>query len=233
METSALSSSSFMEASKAQQSKMGLEKDFGNFLKMLTTQLKNQDPTSPLDSHQFTQQLVAFTGVEQSINTNSNLEKIIKMNERSQMGNQLGMIGKTVEIDGKSSKLEMGRAIFGYSLGADSDEVLVSIYDKNGEHVFSDSLDNVAKGQHQYVWKGFDKEGNLRRDGEYRIKIQAQDNIGNVIGVETSIGAVVNGITSKNGETYAIIDNGEVPIDKIISVIDINDNNVGNDNKGD
>src|SRR3954468_20088182 len=74
-----------------------LSGDFNNFLTLLTTQLKNQDPLSPMDSTQFTQQLVAFTGVEQQINSNNKLDQIIALDKAGQITTASGFIGQQVE----------------------------------------------------------------------------------------------------------------------------------------
>src|SRR5262249_25107311 len=74
-----------------------LSSDFNNFLTLLTTQLKNQDPLAPMDSTQFTQQLVAFTGVEQQINSNKKLDQLIALNQGDQMTSAVNFIGTQVE----------------------------------------------------------------------------------------------------------------------------------------
>ncbi|MCC7047960.1 MAG: hypothetical protein IT562_14710, partial [Alphaproteobacteria bacterium] len=72
-----------------------LAENFDQFLTLLTTQLKNQDPLSPMDSAQFTQQLVSFAGVEQQINTNKNLETLLSLQKSNQMVGALDLMGKT------------------------------------------------------------------------------------------------------------------------------------------
>ncbi|HZZ11369.1 MAG TPA: flagellar hook capping FlgD N-terminal domain-containing protein, partial [Paraburkholderia sp.] len=70
--------------------------NFDTFLTLLTTQLQNQDPLSPMDSTQFTQQLVAFSGVEQQINTNNNLQSLIALNQSQQAASAVSYIGHSV-----------------------------------------------------------------------------------------------------------------------------------------
>src|SRR5947209_8637985 len=102
--------------SKAGQAKDQLNSDMGTFLKMLTVQLKNQDPTSPLDSNQLTQQIIAFNQVEQAINTNANLEKLVNSSQNSQLSTAASLIGKEVQINGSQAKLTQGNAHFSYAL---------------------------------------------------------------------------------------------------------------------
>jgi flagellar basal-body rod modification protein FlgD len=85
-----------------------LSGNFSTFLTLLTTQLKNQDPTSPMDSNQFTQQLVEFSQVEQQINTNTNLQTLISQGTAQSAAYATGYLGKTVTVaDGRRSQLEL------------------------------------------------------------------------------------------------------------------------------
>src|SRR6185503_18967763 len=81
------------------------------FLKLLTTQLKNQDPLSPLDANQFTAQIVQMTGVEQQIYSNQLLEQLVNQGGGG-LQNSVGLIGKTVAMIGDTNTLIDGRAAF-------------------------------------------------------------------------------------------------------------------------
>src|SRR5437763_12271906 len=84
--------------------------NFNTFLKLLTTQLQNQNPLSPLDTNQFTQQLVEFAGVEQQINMNTQLGTLIALQKSSQVTTALNFVGATVAVDGRTAQLANGRA---------------------------------------------------------------------------------------------------------------------------
>src|SRR5258706_14487513 len=85
------------------------------FLKLLTTQLKNQDPLSPLDSNQFTQQIVQMTGVEQQLYSNQLLEQLVAGGGAGLSGS-VGLIGKTVAVKGDTNPLGLGQASYAYYL---------------------------------------------------------------------------------------------------------------------
>src|SRR5882757_10530021 len=114
---SAVSAASQSEAAKAK-GKLGT--NFDTFLTLLTTQLKNQDPLSPMDSSQFTQQLVQFSQVEQSINTNQNLESLISLTKARAASDAVSYLGKTVTLTDGTAGLKSGQAQWGYSLASDS-----------------------------------------------------------------------------------------------------------------
>src|ERR1044072_5533234 len=84
--------------------------NFQTFLTLLTTQLKNQNPLDPLDTNQFTQQLVQFAQVEQQIKQNSQLETLISLEKSAQATTALAYVGSTVAIDGQTAALANGKA---------------------------------------------------------------------------------------------------------------------------
>ena len=90
--------------------------NFNTFLTLLTTQLKNQDPLSPMDTDQFTNQLVMFSQVEQQIKTNSQLGTLISDGASSEAISALPMVGRTIEYNGNQAILQNGQASFSYTL---------------------------------------------------------------------------------------------------------------------
>src|ERR1700687_1118803 len=114
-----------------------LASNLATFLTLLTTQLKNQDPLSPMDSAQFTQQLVQFSQVEQSINANQNLEKLITLTKARAGSDAVNYLGKTVTVTDGSAGLKSGQALWGYSLASDSAATRLTIADSKGHTVYT------------------------------------------------------------------------------------------------
>jgi len=110
-----------------------LAQDFDQFLVLLTTQLQFQDPLDPLDSSQFTEQLVSFTQVEQSITTNKNLEALISQTQTAAMSNAVGYLGTEVTIETDRSGLRDGVAKWEYGLQTNAEETTISILDSTGQ----------------------------------------------------------------------------------------------------
>ncbi|HPF47490.1 MAG TPA: flagellar hook capping FlgD N-terminal domain-containing protein, partial [Emcibacteraceae bacterium] len=117
-----------------------LAKDFDNFLHLLTTQLQYQDPLAPMDSNQFTQQLVSFTGVEQSIATNKNLESLIAQNQALTTTNAVGYLGKEVTIGSDKAGLgDDGTVKWEYALSSPTKSTKLTVKDQNGLEVYSEN----------------------------------------------------------------------------------------------
>src|ERR1700716_707348 len=127
--------------------------NFQTFLTLLTTQLKNQNPLSPLDTNQFTQQLVQFAGVEQQLKTNDELSSLVSLQQTAQSTQALGFVGKTAAVDGSTAALSKSSAT--WNLGVPSDaNVSVSITSSTGQTVFSGSYSVAAGQNHTFAWDG-------------------------------------------------------------------------------
>jgi len=172
---------------------------YDSFLKLLTTQLKHQDPLAPMDSNQFISQLVDFAGVEQQIASNTNLEKLIGLQTSGLATNALGYIGKTIEATGDANSLVDGKAQFAYTLPSNAAVATVSIVDALGR-VIAMTKGESAQGRHDFTWDGKDFNGNAVPSGEYRIRVGAVDANGGPITATTTVIGRVNSIeTDANG----------------------------------
>ena len=124
-------------STKAQTSKLKLTDDFDTFLTLLTTQLQNQDPLEPLDTNQFTQQLVEFASVEQLIDQSASLEDLIALQEETTQIGAAGYIGNTIEYDGSAAPFVDGKANWAYVLPSDATSVELKVLDSSGTAVFT------------------------------------------------------------------------------------------------
>ena len=177
-----------------------LSNTFDSFLLLLTTQLKNQDPLDPLDSGEFTQQLVQFTGVEQSIATNANLELLIAMTRANEFSGSVQYIGKVIEAPGGLGVLRNGNAEWTYSIPGQASETTVKILNDKGIAVFA-TVGKIGTGTHDFVWDGNDAAGNPLPEGAYDLKVISLDADGNDIDVPITAFGRVTGVHSENGET--------------------------------
>lgn len=154
-------------------SRRQIASNFQDFLKLLTTQLRNQDPTAPLDTNQFTQQLVMFAQVEQQLATNQSLERLIKLQEMSQLTALTPLIGRTVEAEASAIVLQDGAARGAYVLRADATATKVTIRDTAGR-IIAQSPGQTRAGRHEFAWDGRDAFGRRLPDGVYRFSVEAQ-----------------------------------------------------------
>ncbi len=149
---------------------------FDDFLKLLTTQLQNQDPTAPLDSDRFTQQLVQFSSVEQAIKTNQTLSQLLDMTRASQLLSAASYVGREVEFSGDSLFLPAsGAAEIAYDLPRDAASVRARILDGEGNEVAVEEGLPVERGSHRYLWSGTGRDGRRLPSGTYRVEFEARD----------------------------------------------------------
>lgn len=190
---------------------------FDTFLTLLTTQLKHQDPLDPVDSSEFTQQLVMFTSAEQTIATNRNLESLIKLFQTSQSAGAVSYLGKIIEADGDSAALSNGRASWRYDLPASAAQTTIAITDANGSPVFTGN-GQIAAGAHNFVWDGKNNQGIAQPDGLYKITVSSKDTSGQLIATTTRIVGTVDGIETVDGALVLMVGSVKVPIDQVKSV---------------
>lgn len=176
-----------------------------DFLKLLATQLRYQNPLNPMNSTEFTSQLAQFSSLEQLHNVGQTLRDMLLYQNSLQNTLTAGLIGKVVRVSGDTVLLR-GTASFGYSFGQDASEGTIRIYDSSGKLVREISLAHQAAGTHNYVWDGRDSRGETLPDGRYTISIEALDTKGNPVATETMTYGTVTGITFENNKTYLIID---------------------------
>lgn len=195
-----------------------LAKDLNTFLTLLTNQLKNQDPTSPMDSSQFTQQLVQYAQVEQQISQNEKLDKILTANNNTLSAMGVNYIGKYVEAESSAVPLQDGTGRFAYGVASTANTVGILIKDSTGKVVRGLDGDPSA-GVHEVRWDGKDDSGKQLPDGSYTLSVTALGDNGTIETYTTAFGRVT-GVTNKDGEVNLIMDKLAAPMSKILSASD-------------
>lgn len=201
---------------QAKTAKTGLAGDFNNFLTLLTTQLKNQDPLSPMDSTQFTSQLVQFASVEQQINANTNLEKIVGIQNATLAASIISFVGTNVEADTGTLALQDGAAKFTYNLDKQAKNVVISISDASGKPILNKGGE-LAPGLHTFNWDGKDGNGVKQPDGAYSVSVTPVSADGSAINAKVHTFAKITGVSMANGTTLDA-NGAQIPLDKILSV---------------
>ncbi len=198
----------------------GIAKDFDQFLYLLTTQLQNQDPLEPIETSEFTNQLVQFANVEQSIKLNDNVSTLIGLQHANSNVTMLGYIGKEVEAAGENLPLVDGKAKFKYAVTEKADVLTITIKDKSGS-VIRDLTGSAEAGPHEISWDGKDNNGNLVDDDTYVIDVKAIKNNGGTpknLDVYTAIIGRVNAINTDQGLASVVIGKVAIPVGNILSV---------------
>lgn len=189
---------------KSTSSTKSLGKD--EFLKLLVTQLKNQNPLNPMDSSAFVAQLAQFSSLEQLTNTNSKLDSLLTYQNSLQNTLLSNLIGKKVTFSGSSVNLSGSTAAINYNLSGDAKDVKISISDSSGKVVRELDLGTLTSGDKTYSWDGKDANGNTLSDGQYTIAMTATDASGNSVDVTTKAQGTVTGITYDGTNTYLVVD---------------------------
>ena len=172
--------------------KTSLGNSFQNFLVMLTTQLQNQNPLDPLDTNQFTQQLVQFAQVEQQLKANQQLETLVTLQKSAQATQAMSFAGATVAVDGATTKLADGQASWQFAVSKPA-TATVMITNASGQTVYSGSY-TVQPGAQKFVWDGHGNNGTKWPDGDYKISITAVDSSKQSVAVSTEVEGVVDSV---------------------------------------
>ena len=225
MEVSALAAATATaQQTASEKADATLTESFDTFLTLLTTQLRYQDPLEPMDSAEFTNQLVQFSQVEQSISTNANLEKLLGFQGTNQAVAAIGYIGNTVEVLGNAVPLVDSSATVNYLLPENAESAKVLIFNSAGQQV--QSIEGpTSTGKQTVTWDGKDSDGAQLPDGAYTVVVAARNADNDTIDATTSVTAKVTG-TQNDGENVQLI-LGTVPVnlDKVISVAQQNGGN--------
>jgi flagellar basal-body rod modification protein FlgD len=185
--------------------------NFQSFLQLLTTQLQNQNPLDPLDTNQFTQQLVEFAGVQEQLNTNDSLSTLISLQQTEASSQALGYVGQTAVVSGTTTALSNGVA--GWILNIPSNSNLtVNITNSSGATVYTGNYSANAGNQQPFIWNGLGNDGTQYPAGNYTMTATAKDASGNNVAVTTAIEGVVSSVDLTqsppllwiNGQSYTL-----------------------------
>jgi flagellar basal-body rod modification protein FlgD len=194
-----------------------LAENFDTFLTLLTAQLRNQDPLSPMDSTQFTQQLVQMTGVEQQLLTNDLLEKLVS-NTGTGVSTAVSLIGKEVRAESPDAALKDGKATWTYDLGRDASDVKLEVLDSKGRVVTTIAPTDNKAGAHTFEWNGKTAAGSDAADGVYSLRITAKDSQGSTVESTTYVDGLVTGVEQADGRTLISINGIQISWDTITSI---------------
>ena len=149
-----------------------LTNNYNDFLKLLMTQLQNQDPTSPMDTNQFTSQLVQYSSVEQQIATNTSLTQLIQLTQGGEVLQSSSLVGKPVSVTSDHIALQDGKGAVGFDTTS-AEPVSIGIYSDSGAKLREAAVSSTP-GHNTWSWDGKDDQGNAVPDGAYRVVVKGQ-----------------------------------------------------------
>ena len=191
--------------------------NFTTFLQLLTTQLKNQNPMDPLDTNQFTQQLVQFAQVEQQMKSNSNLEALLSMEKAAQSTVALAYVGQIVVVDGMTTKLDANGATWRVTLAKPSTTKVI-IKDSTGQTAYTGTFAMNA-GAQEFKWDGKGNDGRIWPAGNYTLTATATDASGQNVAFSTEIQALVDSVDLSKDPPILSINGKDYTADQVKRVI--------------
>ena len=195
-----------------------LNSDYNSFLTLLTTQLKNQDPSQPEDPNQFTSELVQLNGVQQQLLSNQLLQQLVNAAPSSGVSSSVSLIGKSITATSATSNLANGQASWSYSLPQTASNATVSISNSTGQVVYTGTAPSFAAGSNAFTWNGQSSSGVQQPAGAYTLSVAATDSNGSPITPTLSVSGVASSVQSLNGVTQVTLGSTQVPVSSITNV---------------
>jgi flagellar basal-body rod modification protein FlgD len=187
--------------------------NFTDFLKLLMTQLQNQDPTAPMDTNQFTSQLVQFTSVEQQINTNTALTTLIQATQTGNLLNTTNLVGQPVQVSGAQMSLQNGQGSVDFT-GTAGSAVNIGVYGSSGV-LLNTATVTATSGANTWTWNGKDQNGVQQPDAVYKVVVQ---NASDGSAVPFTTGGTVTGVTRGAASTNVQLGTLSVDLNTVQSV---------------
>jgi flagellar basal-body rod modification protein FlgD len=203
-------------SSSASTATAGIADNFQTFLTLLTTQLQNQNPLDPLDTNQFTQQLVQFAGVEQQLKSNDQLKSLIEIEKSVQSTQALAYVGNTVAVDGSKAQFDKS-ATWNLTAPADTNAT-ITITSATGQTAYTGNF-TLDKGNASFVWDGKGNDGSQWPAGTYTMSATGKDSSGNNVSISTEVQGVVDSVDLTASPPLLSIGGQSYTTDKIKRVV--------------
>jgi flagellar basal-body rod modification protein FlgD len=175
-----------------------LSADLGTFLTLLTTQLRNQDPTKPMDTEALTQQLVQFATVEQQIQGNQTLGELLALQQAGQLAGSANLVGRRVTVESDTLPLQDGRAEVVLPAAGRARRATIEVTDSAGTLVRRETA-MLGSAASSWRWDGRDARGNQKPDGAYRVTVTGQAEDGTAVPLTAAVSGTVTGASRVEG----------------------------------
>jgi Flagellar hook capping protein len=196
-----------------------LASNFETFLALLTSQLKNQDPLSPVDSNQFTAQLTQMAGVEQQLLTNELLKSLVAAQGGGGLASAANYIGRDATAAWSATKFVDGEATWSYEIASNAASVKLEVLDGSGNVVWSGDAPDKTTGVHDFTWDGEATSGNDGQEGQvYSLRVVAKDAAGGAVDAQVLTRGRITGVEMYDGETYLTVGNSILPLASVIAL---------------
>ncbi|MBX3016635.1 MAG: flagellar hook assembly protein FlgD [Bdellovibrionaceae bacterium] len=197
-----------------------LDKDA--FMKLMMAQLKNQDPTNPLKSHEMAAQLAQFSSLEQLQNVNTSLDDMKAQAKPTETYQSLNFIGKAVSGDAsKVSRLKGDKYHdFSFTLPEKATTATIQVKNENGEVVRKVELRDLKPGANSWTWNGQNDHGQVQTVGEYRFDIDAKNEFDKKMDIKTDFEGIISGVNYTPEGPVLLIGNMSVKLSDVRQIVD-------------
>jgi len=200
------------KASGKKKNEMGKD----DFVKLMSAQLKHQDPMSPVKNEQMAAQLAQFAALEQMVNMNTNLEKMTAAQRPQENVMAASLIGKRIQTESSKFSYKPGtNPEVKFELPADASAVNVALVDAKGEVIRDYELGSMKKGNQYVRWDGKNNKSLDATAGEYSYKVVAQDSEGRPMQIQTASNGVVTGVSFEGGKAMLLVGDRSIPMDAV------------------
>ncbi len=200
-------------------SSSSLDLTSSDFITLMVQQLQNQNPLDPTDTDTYMQQLVSFASYDTESSINDQLSTIVDSLDSTVSDNGLGYIGYTVNATGSTTSLADGEATWTYTLDSDAADTTITIYDEDGNEVWSGDGETDA-GTYTFSWDGVTSDGTQLEDGgQYTIEVTATDEDGDDVSGSTTIIGKVTGLDVEDDDSMLMIGDASVAVENVISIL--------------
>ncbi|MDY6821967.1 MAG: flagellar hook capping FlgD N-terminal domain-containing protein [Deferribacterota bacterium] len=204
------------------------EMDKDAFLQLLVAQMKNQNPAEPMDNSEFVSQSAQFSALEQLINLSDKLDNLNNQVKDLSGNNQLltasNFIGKEVRYMGNKTYFDGNQAEISFQVNNKPSKVEISLIDNNGKVITKLVSDEAVAGKNKVIWDGKNLDGKIVPEGVYAFQVDAYNESGKPITVNTYSEGIVSGVVNDAGTLKFNVDNNMVTMDQILSVNQVDSN---------
>ncbi|ARS28941.1 flagellar hook assembly protein FlgD [Sphingomonas sp. KC8] len=190
--------------------------DFNMFLKLLTAQMQNQDPLDPMDTSEYTQQLVQYSQVEQSIQQTSTLKEVVARLASQDMAQASNFIGREARFDSPVAGLGTAPATWTYFADGKPNSIVATVKDAAGKVVSEVTIDPEAQGR--YSWDGMLADGTRAKDGAYVLSVKALDANGTVMPVTINSVATVKDVVTDGTNVMLGVNGIRMPVSGLVAI---------------
>ena len=195
-----------------------------DFIRLLVTQLQYQDPLKPMEHTEFVTQLSQFSSLDHLSGINNSMKALTDTQREMNSKQAVNLIGKDVKASGNTIYMDdkKGATGIGYQLNDDANEVVISIFNKDGKSVRSIDAGSQSTGFHTELWDGKDYLGNIMPAGEYNFSLNAKDVKGNPVNILSNIIGIADGVLFDGDVPYLTIKGMKIPVSDIEEVKEVN-----------